>query len=83
MLSTLGYHGGLTPTLTPLPGSPLIDTGDPRSIRDQTGRDRRVDGNGDGWVTPDTGSVEYVGAVFFDGFESGATDRWTSSVGGK
>jgi hypothetical protein len=28
MLGPLGYHGGLTPTISPLPGSPAIDAGD-------------------------------------------------------
>ncbi len=82
VLSTLGHHGGRTLSHTPLPGSPLIDAGDPRSVRDQTGRDRFVDGSGIGWGAPDIGSIEAVGAIFIDGFEAGDTSWWSATVGG-
>lgn len=81
VLSTLGHYGGRTLSHTPLPGSPLIDAGDPRSVRDQTGRDRLVDGSGLGWGAPDIGSIEAVGAIFIDGFEAGDTSWWSAVVG--
>lgn len=62
MLGLLGDNGGPTQTHQPLSGSPVVDAGtnvdcpDP----DQTGMPRPIDGNADGSVDCDIGSVEFV-----------------------
>ncbi|MCU0748521.1 MAG: hypothetical protein MUF13_03140 [Akkermansiaceae bacterium] len=59
-LSPLGYYGGPTPTLPPLPGSPAVDASGATSslTTDQRGFPRSRDGNGDGTSLPDIGAVE-------------------------
>jgi hypothetical protein len=70
MLGELGMNGGTTPTLLPLPKSPVIDAGDPAFTPppgfDQRGLPRVVNG------VVDIGSVErqvVEDDVFRDGFE--------------
>ncbi len=59
MLGPFGDHGGLTPTLLPLPGSPLIDSGtdDGCPTIDQRGQSRLVDRPGSGSQC-DIGAIE-------------------------
>ena len=61
-IALLGYRGGPTPTHVVLPGSPAIDTADPTHApaTDQRGITRPLDGNADGTVLPDRGSVEAI-----------------------
>ena len=55
-LAVLGHHGGPTPTMPPLPGSPAIDSGATSSLtNDQRGRPRPVG------AAPDVGAVENGG----------------------
>jgi hypothetical protein len=81
------YYGDTTPTLVPNATSPAVD--DPLRVLgachndDQRGLPRSVDGNGDGFVGCDSGAVERQpdeAALFFDGFESGDTTRWSVSI---
>ncbi|MFN8440259.1 MAG: choice-of-anchor Q domain-containing protein [Caldilineaceae bacterium] len=61
-LGELGENGGNTPTLLPLPGSPLIDRIQDSSLCeafDQRGIQRPKDGDGDGTAACDLGAVEY------------------------
>ncbi len=68
----LGFHGGLTPTLLLLPGSPAIDTGSNADNQttdtnanfiDQRGLPRRLDGDSDyDTQVTDMGAVE-IGAI--------------------
>lgn len=81
MLDPLAAYGGPTMTHRPMPGSPAIDSGDddlcPNS--DQRGAPRPIDGDGDGSRQCDRGSVEF-GVSFMDGFESGDTSVWSTTV---
>lgn len=60
LLSPLGYYGGSTMTMRPLPGSPAIDTGKVIAglSTDQRGFPRSRDGNGTGGAQADIGAVE-------------------------
>lgn len=87
VISVLGDHGGPTPTHLPLPGSPAIDSvplGACDLLFDQRGTSRPRDGDGDELVNCDTGAVEVffneVDTVFADGFETGDTARWSTTV---
>ena len=64
MLGPLQDNGGATLTHAPLPGSPVIDAGDPAFVpppfTDQRGYYRVVDGNSDMTPTIDIGAVEYA-----------------------
>lgn len=81
-LSALADHGGQLPTLAPLPGSPLIDAGDPAGCTglngqplplDQRNVARPQDGDGNGDARCDLGAVEYrPDGLLVDGFEAGA-----------
>ncbi len=59
-LGPLGDHGGPTPTVPLLPGSPAIDSLDPAlcSATDQRGVPRPQDGNRDGIAACDRGAFE-------------------------
>ncbi len=59
-LGPLGDHGGLTPTVPLLPGSPAIDSLDAAlcSATDQRGVTRPQDGDGDGLAICDRGAFE-------------------------
>lgn len=80
LLDALGDHGGSLPTHAPLPGSPLIDTGDPAGCTalndtplplDQRNLGRPQDGDGNGDPRCDLGAVEYLpDALLTDGFEA-------------
>jgi hypothetical protein len=61
-LGPLAPNEGRTPTMLPLPGSPLIDagTGGLGSTRDQRGRARVSDGDGDSIALPDIGAAERI-----------------------
>jgi hypothetical protein len=72
LLGELGMNGGSTPTLLPIPTSPVIDAGDPAfappPIYDQRGLPRIVN------LVIDIGAVERQAVeddVFRDGFEGG------------
>jgi hypothetical protein len=84
LLGPLADNGGPTLTHALLPGSPAIDGGDATSClsTDQRFLDRPVDGDGDGMAVCDIGAFEFQGQglIFGDGFESGATTSWTSTV---
>lgn len=94
LLAPLDFHGGPTPTHLPLTGSPAIDAGGcPGVEADQRGYGngltglRIVDDPGvaDTADGCDVGAVEVGGIdlgvlVFLDGFESGDTGRWSSTV---
>jgi hypothetical protein len=64
LLGPLQDNGGPTPTHAPLPGSPVIDAGDPAFAAppylDQRGYYRVVDGDGDMTARIDIGAVEYA-----------------------
>jgi hypothetical protein len=81
MLSPLGDHGGPTQTHGLDEGSPAVDSGDDGLCQDtdQRGTPRPLDGDGDGTSTCDRGAVE-SGLLLMDGFESGDTGGWSSSV---
>jgi hypothetical protein len=76
---------GDEPSLShPRPGSPLIDaTGRYWRIdlRDQTGLEAPIDGNGDGTPERDIGAVEFNPTVFVNGFEAGTMDAWLVGPG--
>ena len=66
-LGALGANGGPTQTHAPLPGSPVVDTGNPAPpgsggtscpVKDQRKLNRAADGNGDLTVRCDMGAVE-------------------------
>ena len=65
LLGPLADNGGPTLTLALLPGSPAIDAGSNALAAglpaDQRGLDRLIDGDNDGSVTVDIGSVEFEG----------------------
>ncbi len=66
----------------PLPGSPVIDAGNPVVFpaTDQLGTPRPQDGDGDLEALPDIGAVEIPDTTLFsDGFESGDTTAWAAS----
>jgi len=78
-LAPLADNGGPTWTHALLPGSAAIDTGDnatcaaaPVGNRDQRGRVRPQDGDGDGHAVCDAGAYEADDAdrIFADGFDS-------------
>jgi len=85
-LGPLGYFGGSTATRLPLPGSVAIDAADgcPTSFEDQRGTTRPIDGDGIGGAICDVGSVEVLlneePWLFEDGFETGDTFGWSSTV---
>lgn len=63
LLAPLDDDGVPTPTHLPLPGSPLVDAGDPLDCIDgidQRGTPRPQDGDGDGVPACDIGAVEVV-----------------------
>ena len=91
-LGPLADNGGPSLTYMPLAGSPVIDGGDPVNgcldglgaplTTDQRGFPRPVDG-GTGSAVCDIGSVEFGSSspgIFSDGFESGKTSAWSSTV---
>jgi hypothetical protein len=58
------------------PGTPLVQL-----AVDQRGADRHADGNDDGQAPCDIGAYELLPAdIFSDGFESGDTSAWDSTV---
>ena len=83
---------GLLPLMAPYPGRfparvPILFRGLPGPIDsghafvclagDQWSQTRPLDGDGDGIAIVDIGAVE-AALLFFDGFESGGTSRWSS-----
>lgn len=76
----IGLYGGFGETLLLSPGSTGIDDGDNAWAppTDQRGAPR-VDGDRDGVVTADIGAAE-ADEIFWDGFESGNTSGWSSTV---
>ena len=90
LLASLAMNGGWAPTQLPLPGSPLLQAGNPGGCtfdadgsgpgaalpltRDQRGAARPADGR------CERGAVE-VGPFFLDGFESRTTARWSATAG--
>ena len=86
-LLPLAWAGGPTPTMVPKPGSPVLDEG--KAIHctaiDQRGLPRPTDGDDNPGALCDLGAVEYQPSgepflISFDGFESGDTTKWSSSV---
>ena len=89
VIGGLIHRGGWTPTMAPLAGSPLLQAGDPAGCltdldgtgpgapavlsEDQRGVARPANGR------CERGSVE-IGPIFFDGFVTGTTERWSSAV---
>ena len=74
-LKPLARRYGITPVHDLQPGSPAIDHGDPTGgfpSRDQDDVPRPLDGDGIGGARCDMGSVEFVDAIFADGFDAGA-----------
>lgn len=74
MLSPLGDHGGLTPTMLPLERSPLIDQGDNNSAIDTGGQLLDFDQRGGGYPrinndVVDIGAAEFANVIFTNGFE--------------
>jgi hypothetical protein len=66
-LGPLKDNGGLTPTMAPRRGSPVIDAGDNNLIGEQTdqrgaGFSRKVDGDANGTATVDQGAMEFAPA---------------------
>jgi Leucine-rich repeat (LRR) protein len=83
MLGPLADNGGPTWTHALDPASPAIDAGPPgiSPTTDQRGYPRPVDGDDDGTATTDIGAYELLtNLIFFDNFESGTTDAWSSST---
>lgn len=81
LLGLLADNGGSTLTHA-LPGdSPAVDAGDPAAFFnfDQRGFGRPVDGDLDGIAVVDVGSVEFVGPIFADGFETGDSSVWSGT----
>jgi Leucine-rich repeat (LRR) protein len=81
LLGPLADNGGSTQTHALSEGSPAIDAGDPAAFLspDQRGHERPVDGDFDGVAVADIGSVEFVGRLFDDDFESGDTTAWAET----
>ena len=82
ILLPMGDYGGHTPTMPPrgIP-NPLVDNAgaNPNCLSDdQRGVPRPQDG-GSGTALCDTGAVERT-HIFIDGFESGDTSGWSSTV---
>lgn len=77
LLAALADNGGPGQTHYPLPGSPLIDSGDASTCTtsDQLGTDRPLDGDAVPGAVCDRGAVEFdpatvvVDPIFDDGFE--------------
>lgn len=63
--------------------SPAVDAGDPATCKalDFYRVARPQDGDGDGEAVCDIGAVERGPSLFADGFETGHTGNWSSSVG--
>lgn len=81
-LKPLALRYGITPVHDLLPGSPAIDHGDPVGgfpSRDQDDVTRPLDGDGTGGARCDMGSIEFVDAIFADGFDPGATQLASSN----
>ena len=94
---TAGTAGGRPAWVPRSPFAPQVDAGDPAGAtydndansstaevplsKDQWNEDRPFDGDGDGVARTDIGAIEFR-SLFFDGFESGDTCRWTSTTGG-
>ncbi|MCP5071456.1 MAG: hypothetical protein GY946_33260 [bacterium] len=82
-LEPLGDYGGSTPTHRPSSWSPVVDI--PLAFVstcpsvDQRGLPRPVDSDQDGIDECDAGAVE-LQMIFADGFESGDTSSWSSSM---
>lgn len=81
MLGALTKNGGLTETMLPLPGSPVIDAGDnatcaadPVSGYDQRQHTRPMDSDGNGTATCEIGAVENDGKLVFRSV--GSQDGW-------
>ena len=72
MLGPLADNGGFTLTHLPLPGSPVIDSGDDILCLqfDQIGTNRPQEGDGDGKAECDIGAVELSDFIFKNGFEN-------------
>jgi len=82
-LGPLAKNGGVTKTCALLEGSPAIDTGPPGCgglTTDQRGYLRPIDGDKSGTSECDIGAFEFNGTLFEDGFESGDTTGWSSTV---
>lgn len=85
MLAPLGWHGGGSPVLRPLPGSPVVDhpmAGPNCPLEDQRGLSRPRDGGGTPFADCDIGAVELAGAgeIFVESFESGFLTSWFDVV---
>jgi hypothetical protein len=82
MIGPLTDNGGPTWTHALPSGSPAVDRGDPAAFLafDQRGSGRPVDGDFDGVAVVDVGSFEFAGPLFSDGFETGDTSAWVSTV---
>ena len=74
MLAGLADNGGLTPTMLPQPGSPVIDAGDNGSAVDTSSQPLDFDQRGPGYPRinhgiVDIGAAEFEDAIFTNGFE--------------
>lgn len=88
-LHELGPSGGETDTYEPSAGSPVIDAGSPLepgtgagtcSLSDQRLVSRPIDGDGSAGAVCDIGAHE-SGGLFFGGFDSADTNRWSATTG--
>jgi CSLREA domain-containing protein len=83
-LGVLEDNGGGTDTHALLAGGPAIDTGETGLCPDfdQRGEARPFDGDHDGTADCDVGAFEYrlPLVIFEDGFESGDTSAWSSTL---
>jgi len=81
LLGPLAAHGGPGATHAPLPGSPAIDAADAGIAaaagltRDQRGRLRLADGDGDTEAAPDAGAFEVNPPTVLSAVRNGGTDR--------
>ncbi|MEJ2085562.1 MAG: choice-of-anchor Q domain-containing protein [Acidobacteriota bacterium] len=89
LIGPLADNGGPTDTHALLTASLAIDAGDAAGCNDeddvplttdQRGYIRPTDGNGDASVVCDIGAFESPTMIFTDGFESGDTSAWSTSV---